>query len=174
LRLAVTVGPGIQAWSPGRKGGRSRQDASAWGLDPMWNCSERAGRVQTMALSFGVVVYKIPYCVQVAGRVRPAVGLVCRWMVGRKVGPRVARFCGCLSLTGRAESFGCLPPRSAIRTCPEATQWKVLVTFLSIWLCLTLCQASPSGWADDSLAGWVGSLESAARWEPGVRSCPGQ
>jgi hypothetical protein len=101
---------------------------------------------KTMALSFGAAVYKIPYCVQVR-----RLGLPCHrlWCVvgwrGRKVLAESGTFAGACSWAGWAENFGCLPPRSAFRTCPEATQWKVLVTFLSIWLCSTLCRASRSG-----------------------------
>jgi len=40
--------------------------------------------------------------------------------------------CGACLWAGGVEGFGFPPFRSAFRTCPEATQWKVLVTFLSI------------------------------------------
>jgi len=64
--------------------------------------------------------------------------------------------------------------RSAFRTCPEATQWKVLVTFLSIWLCPDVV-SDPRGLAGRkaSPSGWLGSRGSVARRFQGMCGCPG-
>jgi len=69
-----------------------------------------------------------------SGRVRPPVqpGVSLeRWPQGRRKATRWRA-----PVSGRrVDGFGCRRSRSAFKTCLEATQWKVLVTFLSIWLC---------------------------------------
>jgi len=137
VRLAAAVSPGSANCIPGRKGGRKGSRVGTLGLGPTWNCNECAGRVQKLWRCplgadrlLDTVLRPGP-----SGRVRPPVQPWCvAGVPDRKVRRKATRWRAPVS-GRRVDGFGCPRSRSAFKTCLEATQWKVLVTFLSIWLC---------------------------------------
>lgn len=70
---------------------------------------------------------------------------------------------------GGLESFGCPTVSLVLQACLEATQWKVLVTFLPYGPAIVVRQAFGSGGAQAVRRHGPPFLESAARWGRGVR-----
>jgi hypothetical protein len=136
VRLAAAVSPGSANWTPGRKGGRSGSRVGTQGLGPAWNCNECAGRVQYYgAAPWGRSSVRYRTASRSIRSGPPACTAWCvAGMLGRKVHRKATRWRAPVS-GRRVDGLGCPRSRSAFKTCLEATQWKVLVTFLSIWLC---------------------------------------
>lgn len=134
MRLVRAVGPGVAAWSPGRKGGRPGWNVGTQGLGPAWNCNEVPAEFKTMALSFGAD--RLLDTVLRPGS-EGGFSRLASLGVPPTAGPQglagTQHICGACLWAGGVEGFGFPLFRRPFRTCPEATQWKVLVTFLSIW-----------------------------------------
>jgi len=101
-----------------------------------WNCSVCAGRVQ----NYGAAL-RGQSSIRYRTASRSSVGFCPSFVPGvlPTVGPQGLAHGGTMTgaclLAGMGRELRLSPAPYAFRTCPEATQWKVLVTFLSIWPC---------------------------------------
>jgi len=175
VRLVRANGPGIRR-GPGRKGGCPDCDTGAPDFGPAWNCSERAGRVYRLwrcPSGQSSVRYRTAPRVS-AGRVRP-----CRadWSADTIARPQglagVAARGGCQSSTGGGKPRFPTSSRSAIRTCPEAAQWKSART-LPVHRALFKCRRASVRRQEDSPAGHADVKGCLRKGVAGSEGCPGQ